>query len=172
MYRIHVLAELQYAAGLRISEAAGLQVQDVDLERGLIHVHNGKGGYDRVCFLNEYCVRVLKLYIQRIRPLVCSVWNKDSDRLFNTGRVWWFGHSVNEALRKIGAQEGFPNFTSHTLRHALGYHLLRAGAPIRSIQQILGHRRLRNTEVYTKVDKEDLKSVLDAKHPRQWRQMC
>jgi integrase/recombinase XerC len=57
---------------------------------------------------------------------------------------------------------------SHGFRHALGYHLLRAGCNIRHIQSILGHRQLRNTEIYTKVENEDLKHVVDACHPRKW----
>jgi site-specific recombinase XerD len=69
---------------------------------------------------------------------------------------------ANEELKQYG------EYTTHFFRHSVGYHLLKAGCDIRYIQEILGHERLRSTEVYTKVDKEDLLGVIDKYHPRQW----
>ena len=56
--------------------------------------------------------------------------------------------------------------TSHTFRHALGYHLLRAGCPLRQIQEMLGHEQIKDTEIYTKVDEREVQEVLDEYHPR------
>ena len=165
-YRTHLVAELQYAAGLRIGEAAGLRVDDVDLVRSLVEVRDGKGGMSRVCFLSEYAREVLRLYIEKMRPLVFSVWNERHDGLlFGVSRDVLI-HVTNRTLKKAARTMGLENVTSHTFRHALGYHLLRAGCNIRYIQQILGHRCLRNTEIYTRVEKDELKEVVERCHPR------
>ena len=106
--------------------------------------------------------------MESLRAHAFNDWNRRNDRLlFGTG---WarFGKAVNAQLAQACASCGLPVMRSHGFRHAVGFHLLRAGCNIRHIQSILGHRRLRNTEVYTKVEKEDLKQVVDACHPRRW----
>jgi integrase/recombinase XerD len=167
-YKVHVIAELQYATGIRISEAADLTLADIDFTRNLVNIRNGKGGRSRVAILNEYAAQVLRLYVQTMRQLTFSQWNEANGELvFGVGNGW-LQHVVNQTLLSVEKETGCAHVTNHSFRHALGYHLLRAGCGIRHIQQILGHRRLRNTEVYTKVDKEDLKEVLDGCHPRKW----
>jgi site-specific recombinase XerD len=167
-YRLHVIAELMYATGLRVSEVAALGVADIDFSRSIVTVRAGKGGYPRVAFLGEFAREVLRLYVDSVREKAESAWNEQNDGLlFGTGWAW-FGHAVNAALARACGEQGLPPMRSHGFRHALGYHLLRAGCNIRHIQSILGHRRLRNTEVYTRVEKEDLKNVVDACHPRRW----
>jgi integrase/recombinase XerC len=168
-YRMHVIAELMYSTGLRVSEVAGLKPSDVDFARSVVNVRDGKGGYARVAFLNEYAREVLRLYAEKMRLLVMNELNRNrSEYLFGAG---WknFKRTVNRYLAAASRKLALPALTSHSFRHALGYHLLRAGCNIRHIQEILGHRRLKNTEVYTKVDKEDLRKVLDNCHPRQWK---
>jgi len=121
-----------------------------------------------VAFLDEFAREVLRLYVESVRAHAFSEWNRRNDGLlFGTG--WgWFGKAVNAELAKTCTSCGLPVMRSHGFRHAVGFHLLRAGCNIRHIQSILGHRRLRNTEVYTKVEKEDLRHVVDACHPRRW----
>jgi site-specific recombinase XerD len=165
-YRMHVLAELMYATGLRVSEAAALQPSDIDFARSVVNVREGKGGYARTAFLTEYAREVLRLYVDKLRPLVLNEHNRNRrEYLFGAG---WsnFRRTVNRYLGLAAKEAGLAKFTSHCFRHALGYHLLRAGCNIRHIQEILGHRHLKHTEVYTKVDKEDLRAVLDECHPR------
>jgi integrase/recombinase XerD len=170
-YRVHVIAELMYSTGLRISEVADLRVEDVDLRRSLIEVREGKGGRARVAFLNEYAREVLRVYLEKMRPLVFSQCNeRNGGLLFGTG--WgWLGHVVNATLKEAAKEAETIAPTSHGFRHALGYHLLRSGCGIRYIQQILGHRKLSTTEIYTKVEKEDLKAVMDRHHPRRLRRL-
>ena len=165
-YRFHVICELLYSTGLRISEAAALRPEDIDLIRGTVSVIEGKGGYSRTAILNDYARVILSIYIQEIRPLILTQWH-DERLLFGTASWGRFGKFVNEGLKEYSEKLKLPPVRSHGFRHALGYHLLRAGCPIRSIQEILGHKALRNTEIYTKVDKEDLKEILDRFHPRQ-----
>ena len=169
-YRIHVVAELMYATGLRISEVSNLRVEDINFTRGTVTVREGKGGKARTAWLNDYAKEVLRLYVTRMRDLVFSEWNKRSGTLFGTS--WQvFEKLVNSVLKKTCRELGLKTITSHGFRHALGYHLLRAGCNIRYIQEILGHKHLKNTEIYTKVDKENLREVLDTFHPRKFRSM-
>ena len=75
-------------------------------------------------------------------------------------------HSYNRYLAAKAREAGLSHWSSHGFRHALGYHLLRAGCDVRRIKEILGHERIATTEIYTEVDREDLRSVLDTYHPR------
>ena len=76
---------------------------------------------------------------------------------------------LNTFLNKESERLGFGKFSSHNFRHAVGYHLLKNGCDIRHIQSILGHKKLSSTQIYTKVDKEDLRGVIDKYHPRFWK---
>jgi site-specific recombinase XerD len=167
-YRVHVVAELLYATGLRISEAAHLRVEDIDFTKGTIIVREGKGGRTRTAWMNDYAKEILKVYVEQMREFVFNEWNERNGTLFGV-RWQFFEKLVNKALKKTTDELDYPGVTAHSFRHAVGYHLLRAGCNIRYIQEILGHKLLRNTEIYTKVDKEDLREVLDTFHPRQFR---
>ena len=157
-----------YATGIRSSEAAALRVEDVDFTRSLLFIREGKGGASRMAYMNQYSLQLLKLYVEKMRPLILTKLWARKELLF--GCDWMsFGKLVNRTLHDLTEGLSFPRFTSHDFRHSLGYHLLRAGCNIRHIQQILGHKRLRNTEIYTKVDREELREVLDAFHPRKWK---
>jgi len=165
-YRVHVIAELMYSTGLRISEVADLKTSDVDLGRGIITVTEAKGGVSRIAWLNDYAKAILSLYITRARKEIFTQWHRrNNDLLFGT--TWSsFARFVNNFLKEKITLLELPPFTSHGFRHALGFHLLKAGCPIRYIQSILGHKKIRNTEIYTQVEKEDLKNILDTYHPR------
>ena len=167
-YRAHVVAELMYSTGMRSSEVAGLKVSDIDFGKGIVYVNQGKGGDSRIAWLSDYAKSVLRLYVTRMRKLLQSEWNERNGELVFGVRWGYFGRAINRPLRKAARKLKLAGFTSHGFRHAVGYHLLRAGCNIRYIQEILGHKRLHNTEIYTKVDRDDLKNVLDKCHPRQW----
>jgi site-specific recombinase XerD len=165
-YLLHVAAELQYASGLRSAEVAALTSIDVDTERALVYVRDGKQGSQRIAFLTDYAAEVLGLYLRVMRP---HLYNKQKE--VQAGRLFFtdydrFNHLMNEELARACSRSGVPKITSHGFRHALGYHLLRGGCPLRYIQAILGHKNIANTEVYTKVDVADVKAVFDACHPR------
>ena len=170
MYKVHVIAELMYASGLRISEVADLAPGDIDFGKGIINVRAGKGGVSRIAWLDDYSKEILNLYITEMRELTFSAWHdRNNHLLFGTP---WFSLEklVNKTLKKVSENLKIGHFTSHGFRHALGYHLLRSGCNIRYIQEILGHKHLKNTEIYTKVDREDLRDVLDSFHPRKFRE--
>jgi len=165
MYKSHVLSELLYSTALRINEAAGITLSDVDIERGEITVTDSKSKKKRKVFLNEYAKAVLKIYIEKMLSWVVF---QNTALLFGTGSER-LGNVLNTVLHKVCSRNKTNILTSHSFRHCVGYHLLKAGCDIRFIQSLLGHEKLKSTQVYTKVDKEDLKQVLDAFHPRQLR---
>ncbi len=166
-YKCHVIAELQYSTGMRISEVADLQEQDIDWEKSRITIKRGKGGLSRIVFLNEYARDVLKLFVE-IRSRLLKNNSQASIKFFGAGspRLMFI---VNTTLKEACEELDLPSVTSHGFRHAFGFHLLRSGCDLRYIQNLLGHRRLSTTEIYTKVDREDLRDMLDAYHPRQKR---
>jgi len=166
-YKMHVLCELMYSTGLRIEEASSLKASDIDFKCGIITLTAGKGGKKRFCFLNEYAKEILRLYMRRMRKQVFDDSFRRTETLFGVcgERLTII---LNEELAKAGKSLSMGRLTSHVFRHSLGFHMLRAGCDIRHIQAFLGHKNLSSTEVYTKVEKEDLKRVLDAYHPRKW----
>ena len=167
VYRIHVIAELMYSTGMRIFEIAELKEEDIDFITGTIKLTKTKGDDHRIVFLNEYAKQILHYYVKEIRELIFYRWNKTTDRLFGVN-VKRLTLVVNEGLKRACLKLKLPVITSHGFRHALGFHLLRAGCSIRYIQEILGHSSLKSTEVYTKVDKQDLKDMIKKYHPRKW----
>jgi integrase/recombinase XerD len=167
-YKTHVISELMYSSGLRSREVATLRTGDIDLDRGYIHLKEGKGGYERIAYLNGYSKEILSLYIQ-LKPIMDRHWERqDETLLFGIGAES-FNKYLNRYLKAVSHNLDIPSITSHSFRHALGYHLLRAGCSVRRIKDILGHKVLKSTEIYTKVDKEDLKDVLDSFHPRKFK---
>lgn len=169
-YKAHVIAELLYASGLRIAEAAGLEPRDIDVRQRLVYVREGKGGRSRTAFLTGYAADVLEQYLERGRDLVLRSYRglrPQGHTVFCVG-VRRLEEEIAMALKKTCKDLELPVITSHGFRHSVGTHLLRAGCDMRYIQVILGHDKLRTTQVYTQVDKDDVKASLDAHHPRQW----
>jgi len=166
LYRVHVACELMYATGMRAAEVSAMKAEDIDFERRIVNVEQGKGGVKRIAFLSEYAAAALKLYVERMRDLALSDMHARSRELVFGVRWNSFSECINSTLRRVTARLGLPRVTCHHFRHALGYHLLRAGCSVRYIQDILGHKNIKSTEIYTKVDKEDLKNVIDKFHPR------
>lgn len=165
-YKVHLMAELMYSTGLRIAELSALKPEDIDLDSSLVRVWEGKGRKDRVCYLNEYARGILKIYLEEMHPLLAAGWNEGKKTLFFSSRDR-LGSVANGVFRQVCQKEKLNVQTCHSFRHLMGYHLLRSGCSVRFIQQFLGHSRLRTTEIYTKVDQEKLKNVIDHCHPRQ-----
>ena len=157
------LAELLYGSGLRISEALSLNVDDIGLAGGMARVM-GKGGRERMAPLADASVAALAAWLED-RPYLAAV---DSQALFVGAR----GARLNrrEAARRIALlcrEAGLAVTVSpHTLRHSFATHLLDAGADLRSVQELLGHKRLATTQRYTQVSLERLMRVYDQAHPR------
>lgn len=166
-YIYHVIAEVLYATGARINEIEKIRVGDIDFDRSVILITDSKTRKERYVIINEYAKNVLALYLREMRKdILVRGKGKDGDLVFGTK---WIQFNFNKYLRAEGEKLGFERFTSHQFRHAVGYHLLRAGCDIRYIQEILGHNNLSSTQIYTRLDKEDLKNIIDTYHPRSFR---
>jgi site-specific recombinase XerD len=167
-YRVHVLAEFLYATGLRIAEACSLKESNIDLEHRLVYIPKGKGGAPRTAFLNPYAADIMRLYLECGRALVLGAYARQNAGALFGAEKDRVAAVVNAELKKVCTALELPVITSHGFRHSLGTHLLRSGCDMRHIQAILGHEALQTTQIYTRVDKEDLKKSLDEHHPRHW----
>lgn len=157
------LAELLYGSGLRISEALQLDVDDVRSDEQVVRVI-GKGNKERLAPMSDTSVRALAAWLIE-RPALAD---PGEAALFVGAR----GRRLNrrEAARRLGQlclKAGLDKTISpHALRHSFATHLLDAGADLRSVQELLGHRRLSTTQRYTQVSLDRLMRVYDAAHPR------
>nr|WP_211247071.1 tyrosine-type recombinase/integrase [Methermicoccus shengliensis] len=145
-----VVLALLYYAGLRLSEVRNLKWQDIDFERGLIHIKQAKGEKERVIFLHKNLKDLLINYGIRKSELVLI---SERDRKYNKRTIQQI---VKNAAKKAGIKK---KVTPHTLRHSFATHLLETGADIRYIQQLLGHKSLRTTQIYTHVANKDIKKL-------------
>ncbi len=163
-YKAHVIAELMYSTGARIGEIMTLRIADIDLNRNVIRVIDSKSKKQEEYILNDYCSKVLKLFIEMRDYALTDKSDKKSDLLFgssNNLKTW-----VNTYMKSIATKLGIEEFTSHYFRFSVGSHLLRAGCDMRYIQTLLHHDRLSSTMIYTKVNKDDLRKNLDLYHSR------
>ena len=159
--RDRAIFELLYGCGLRISELAGLDLEDVDRSQGWLRVR-GKGRKERLVPLPGKAVEALERYVGE-RPVV-----RGERAVFLNHRR---GRLTDRGLRGIvklyaTALAGDPSIHPHSFRHAYATHLLADGADLRAIQELLGHARLSTTQKYTQVSLTDLMAVYDKAHPK------
>ena len=160
--RDRALMETLYATGLRHREAWNLDLYDIDLETGRLAVRQGKGGHDRVVPLTGNAGKWLALYVQNARPELARVADCATLALWLSRQGRRLGYS-QIGLRIAGyARAASVPITVHGFRHACGTHLLRNGADVRHIQRLLGHHDLDTTELYTRLDVEDLAKALES----------
>ena len=162
--RNKAILELFYSSGLRISELINLEMANVDMDENLIRVM-GKGKKERIVPFGDIAKNVLNDYINNYRT---SINKKNSTYIFlnNMGnklsRQYIFRIIKQECIKK-GIKK---NVSPHTLRHTYATHLLKNGADLRIIQELLGHENLATTQIYTHLDNESLKKDYDEYFPR------
>ncbi len=164
-WRDRVLLELGYGAGLRVTELCTVGLGDLDLGNGLIRVF-GKGQKERLVPIGRPVVSAVSVYLHTLRPQL--------DRGATAGRLLL--NTRGTPLSRVGAwgivkqhaeRAGITrDVTPHTLRHTFATHLLEGGADLRAVQEMLGHADLSTTQIYTHVDREHLRRVHTACHPR------
>ena len=162
--RDQALVELLYGAGLRVSEAIGLEKAGVDLEDRLVRVI-GKGDKERVIPIGRHAVEALRRYLSRGRPYLDA---RHRPELFLNAR----GGALTRAgafliLRKLAEKAGLDphRVHPHLLRHSFATHLLEGGADLRSVQEMLGHADLSTTELYTHVTDKRRRQLYFQSHP-------
>ena len=169
--RDRAMIEVLYSTGIRNAELRALQVYDVDLERGLLRVNQGKNAKDRVVPLGEAACTWLREYLGEARPKLLAGRREAEPTLFlsKTGRRL-VPLGVLYPLKKHARAAGIERIvTPHTLRHTFATHLLAGHADIRHIQAMLGHASVATTQIYTRVEVTDLKAVHRRCHPRERR---
>ena len=159
--RDRALFELLYGCGLRVSEAAGLNLDDLDRAQGWLRVR-GKGRKERQTPLPRQAAEALDRYLAE-RPAA-----RDERAIFLNHHG---GRLTDRGMRNIvkfyaTSVTGDSSIHPHSFRHAYATHLLADGADLRAIQELLGHARLSTTQKYTKVTLTDLMAVYDRAHPR------
>jgi len=166
--RDRALLEFLYGTGARISEATGLDVDDLDYLAADPAVKlSGKGGKQRYVPVGSYAVRALDAYLVRGRTSGRASGRRASPAVFLNARG---GRLTRQGawgiLREAAARSGKPEISPHTLRHSFATHLLDGGADIRVVQELLGHASVTTTQVYTLITVDKLREVYAAAHPR------
>ena len=150
---------LIYSAGLRVSEVVKLKPGDIDDERKLIHIKGGKGRKDRYTMLSEVAIEMIRRYLKEYGQSIWLFSSQDKEKHITTRTV---EKIFSNACRKANIKK---NATVHSLRHSFATHLLERGTDLRYIQELLGHKSSKTTEIYTHVSNKDIgkiKSPLDS----------
>jgi site-specific recombinase XerD len=152
------IISLMYSAGLRRGELLALKITDIDSERMLIRVREGKGGKDRYTLLGEAVLSLLRAYYRQYQPEE-YLFQGEQGGAYSPGSLL---KVVKAAARRAGIQK---RVTPHMLRHSFATHLLEQGTDLRYIQSLLGHRSSKTTEIYTYVANNafrKIKNLLDS----------
>ena len=160
------LLEVLYATGMRVSEIAGLTLEDLDLEAGTLRCL-GKGSKERMMPLYAEATNAVRAYLERGRPRLLGAdsqertlfLNPRGERLTRQG-LWLI---IKSYAKQLGMEE---RVTPHTLRHSFATHMLNGGAGLREVQRLLGHANISTTQVYTHISQDRLRLVYDEAHPR------
>ncbi|MGB3732743.1 tyrosine recombinase XerC [Microbacterium sp.] len=165
--RDHAILELLYAAGIRVSELCGADVDDLDLHRRTIRVL-GKGAKERVVPFGGPAAAALGAFLTRARPVLLARAARPTAALFLGARGGRIGPRTVYALvaRVLGPVVGSDHVGPHALRHSAATHLLDGGADLRAVQELLGHASLGTTQIYTHVSAERLTAAYRLAHPR------
>jgi len=165
--RDRAMLEFLYATGMRVTELVSLNIKDVHLNPAGAYVRcTGKGSKERTLPLHEQPLQVLEAYLEDGRPHLVRhrqepalFVNRRGERLTRQG--FWL------ILKGYAKQAGISTpVTPHTLRHSFATHMLRGGAPLRNVQELLGHANVSTTQVYTKLTNEHVREVYESAHPR------
>jgi integrase/recombinase XerC len=164
--RDRAILETLYAAGLRVSELTGLNLEALDLNDGVATIR-GKGKRERLALLGPQSVAALRRWLDSRTQLLGRRAEARNALFLNKNGTRLSARSVGRLLEKYLKQAGLdPRASPHTLRHSFATHLLDRGADIRGVQELLGHRSLATTQVYTHVTTQRLCDSYHKAHPR------
>ncbi len=169
--RDRAMLETLYSTGIRVSELVALDIDDLDLQSGSMRVR-GKGKKERLVPLGAHAMNAIQLYIDLAMtdPHFQAAWGEGSANkpvYLNKHAKRLSSRSVRRKLDKYLRQIGLdPSISPHTLRHSFATHLLDNGADLRSVQELLGHKSLSTTQVYTHLSTSRLRTAYDDAHPR------
>ncbi len=163
--RNYLILELLYDTGVRVSELVNIKLNDIDMDNKRIRIF-GKGSYERFVFFGDYAMDAINDYMNDLRCKLLDgkeseylFLNKNGDKITTRGIAKIIDAIISKVALKI-------KVSPHTLRHTFATHLLDNGCDLRSVQEMLGHKNINTTEVYTHVTSERLKDVYFKSHPR------
>ena len=164
--RDRALLEVLYGTGARISEAVGLDVDDLDLTDGTVLLR-GKGGKQRLVPVGSYAVAAVTAYLTGARPGLVTGRSPGGALFLNSRGGRLSRQSAWAVLVRAAERAGVTaDVSPHTLRHSFATHLLDGGADVRVVQELLGHASVTTTQVYTLVTVDNLRQVFATAHPR------
>jgi integrase/recombinase XerC len=164
--RDRAILETLYSAGLRVSELVGLNDGDMDLVQGVLRVR-GKGRKERLAPLGSHAIAALQAWLKVRTVAPREPQGREAPAFTNRFGTRLTTRSVGRMLEKYLRQTALDTRTSpHTLRHSFATHLLDRGADIRSVQELLGHKSLVTTQIYTHVSTANLRAAYEKAHPR------
>lgn len=165
--RNRAILETMYSCGLRVSELTGLCISNLYLDVGFVRVI-GKGNKERLIPIGETATKHIKLYRTHIRSHLSKIKQDAEDVLFLNRRGGALSRvMVFMILKDLAEKSGLKkNIHPHTLRHSFATHLVEAGADLRAVQEMLGHKSITTTEIYTHLDRKYLRETLAQYHPR------
>ena len=163
-YRDKAMLEVMYATGIRVSELIALDIDDVNLEQGIIKCNNAKKS--RIIPLYPAAMRALNIYLREIRDSMLA--DPEEQALFvNISGVRMSRQGFWKILKHYQATAHIEKeITPHTLRHSFAVHLLENGADLGSLQELMGHCDISSTQLYTQMINQKLKSVYEKCHPK------
>lgn len=179
--RDRAMMEMLYSGGLRISELLALDMADVSLAEGQLHV-SGKGAKERVALIGHKAIEALTNYLNDGRPKLAEASLRHGGRMRADGK-WLTKRPVALFLNRFGQRLSASMFTRslsayaeaagithpvtpHMLRHSFATHMLDGGADLRSVQELMGHESVSTTQIYTQVSQKQLRQIILKAHPR------
>ncbi len=163
--RDRAILETMYSSGLRVAELVGLNLSDWDRPSSILRVF-GKGAKERIAPVGSYAARAIERWLT-VRAVDPAAPAKDHDAIFlNRFGRRLTTRSIGRMLDKYLKETGLSSITSpHTLRHSFATHLLDGGADLRSVQELLGHKSLTTTQIYTHVSTRRMRETYESSHP-------
>jgi integrase/recombinase XerD len=162
--RDRALFELIYSCGLRVSEAVDLKLDQLFLKEGLIRVL-GKGSKERLVPIGEHATYWLVQYLSKARPRICGRKARQDYVFLNRWARKLSRKGMWKRFKEIAESAGIRG-KIHTLRHSFATHMLKGGADLRSVQELLGHADIGTTQIYTHLEQDDLQKYHKRYHPR------
>ncbi|MCM8771515.1 MAG: site-specific tyrosine recombinase XerD [Candidatus Omnitrophica bacterium] len=154
------ILELFYGSGVRVSELCNLKINEINFEEGFVKI-KGKGQRERIAILNQKTMELLKEYLKSRKNYVCEyLFLNNQGKKLSRQSVW-------KIVKKYAKFSGIEkNITPHTFRHTFATHLLSEGLDLRIVQELLGHKSIATTEIYTHLERKKVKEIYKKFHPR------